>query len=289
MAQWVMGIDGGGTGCRAVLADGEGRVAGQADGGPANVMSDREGAVASILAVSLAALGGRDPADCVACLGLAGAEVTDANGWLPGRLPFARAVVVQDARTALQGALGDVDGIVAAIGTGSVFMRRYEGEVMVIGGRGPVLGDEASGAWCGKRLLSRTLRAHDGVERRTALTDAVLDRMGGVGGIIAFARTAGGAEFAALARDIAGNADDPAASDVLAEGEAHVSTYIARLQPPDQALPVAFTGGLGPIYATRLGGRWQVRPPLGTPLDGALSLARGLLARPALVEPGGRA
>ena len=115
MAQWVMGIDGGGTGCRAVLADGEGRVAGQADGGPANVMSDREGAVASILAVSLAALGGRDPAHCVACLGLAGAEVTDANGWLPGRLPFARAVVVQDARIALQGALGDVDGIVAAI------------------------------------------------------------------------------------------------------------------------------------------------------------------------------
>ena len=57
-----------------------------------------EGAVASILAVSLAALGGRDPADCVACLGLAGAEVTDANGWLPGRLPFARAVVVQDGR-----------------------------------------------------------------------------------------------------------------------------------------------------------------------------------------------
>ena len=56
MASWVMGIDGGGTGCRAVLADVAGRVIGRADGGPANVMSDRDEAVRTILGVTQAAL-----------------------------------------------------------------------------------------------------------------------------------------------------------------------------------------------------------------------------------------
>lgn len=273
MASWVMGIDGGGTGCRAVLADVAGRVIGRADGGPANVMSDRDEAVRTILGVTQAALAGRDPADCVACLGLAGAEVADAGVWLPPFLPFARAMVVQDAQTALQGALGDADGIVAAIGTGSVFMRRLQGQVTVVGGRGAVLGDEASGAWLGKRLLARTLRAADGVEDHSPLTRALLAGMGGVGGIIAFARTASGADFAARARILADNPADPAAMAVLDRADRHVAAYVARLQPPGEPLPVTFTGGLGPLFAARSGGRWPLSAPKGTPLDGALSLA----------------
>jgi glucosamine kinase len=39
-------------------------------------------------------------------------------------------------------------------------------------------------------------------------------------------------------------------------------------------LPVIFLGGLGPHYAERLAGRWQMRAPLGSGLDGALFLAR---------------
>lgn len=276
MTRWVMGIDGGGTGCRAVLADAGGRVLAQAAGGPANVMSDPEKALASVLAVAAEALAGRDGADCAACLGLAGADVAGAGEWMPARLPFARALVVQDAETALAGALGDADGIVAALGTGSVFSRRLGGAVETVGGRGAVLGDEGGGAWLGKRLLARTLRAHDGLERHSPLTRALLAEMGGVPGIIAFARQAGGADFAARARVLAEAPDDPAAAGLLAEADAQIAAYVTRLQPPGEPLAVTFTGGLGPLFAARLAPLWPQREPLGTPLDGALSMAFSL-------------
>ena len=44
----LLGLDGGGTGCRAVLTDAAGAVLGRAEGGPANIMSDPEGAVAAL-------------------------------------------------------------------------------------------------------------------------------------------------------------------------------------------------------------------------------------------------
>ena len=136
-----------------------------------------------------------------------------------------------------------------------------------------LLGDEASGAWLGKRLLALTLRAADGVEDHSPLTRALLAGMGGVGGIIAFARTASGADFAARARILADNPADPAAMAVLDRADRHVAAYVARLQPPGEPLPVTFTGGLGPLFAARSGGRWPLSAPKGTPLDGALSLA----------------
>ena len=48
---------------------------------------------------------------------------------------------------------------------------------------------------------------------------------------------------------------------------------IDRLQE-GRGLPVVFLGGLGAHYAQRLAGRWPIRDPLGSGLDGALLLAR---------------
>ena len=39
-------------------------------------------------------------------------------------------------------------------------------------------------------------------------------------------------------------------------------------------VPVVFLGGLAPVFARALAGRWDMRAPLGTALDGALILAR---------------
>ncbi|TNB92177.1 BadF/BadG/BcrA/BcrD ATPase family protein, partial [Paracoccus marcusii] len=69
-----LGIDGGGTGCRAAIADAAGRVLGRGQGGPANINSDPFGAVTSVLAAATAAMAqaGASPADLTAVLGLAG-------------------------------------------------------------------------------------------------------------------------------------------------------------------------------------------------------------------------
>src|SRR5690242_9551132 len=78
---YTLGIDGGGTRCRARLRDASGRLAGEAEGGLANVYQDFEGALRSIVetareACAAAGLAGDLLARCRAGLGLAG--VTDA-------------------------------------------------------------------------------------------------------------------------------------------------------------------------------------------------------------------
>lgn len=272
---FALGLDGGATGCRAVLADRDGRVLGRGEGGPANIMSDGEGALRNILMAADGALGGRAPQGVAAVLGLAGANISGARDWLGPMLPFGQARVVHDAVTSVAGALGEADGIVAAMGTGSVFSRRIGAEVVSIGGWGLVLGDEASGAWIGRRFLSHALRARDGLAPATALGEGMVARLGGPAGVVAFARAATAADFAALVPDILAAAGDPGADAVLAAADAEVALAIGRLQS-EPALPVVFTGGLGPSFAQRLAGRWPLRAALGTSLDGALLLAQRL-------------
>ena len=146
----VLGIDGGGTGCRAALAAASGRVLGRGSGGPANIHTDLEGARRNILqAVERAfADAGRGPeliASTDAVLGLAGANVGDYGKRLTAMLPFRRSVVESDAEVSLEGALGNCDGAIAALGTGSVFLSRIAGRRRRIGGWGFMVGDLGSG------------------------------------------------------------------------------------------------------------------------------------------------
>ncbi len=269
-----LGIDGGGTGCRAAVADAAGRILARAEAGPANIASDLSGAARNILTAAAQAAGqaGGRLEDLVAGLGLAGANAAGVSGALSDLLPFARLRIVTDGVTAVIGALGEADGIVAALGTGSVFGVQRGGAVRQIGGRGLALGDEGSGAWIGRSLLSRALRAVDGLAPMTPLLAAVVQEMGGDDRVVAFSLTARPADYAALAPRILAS-DDPAAQAVMAAAAADVAQAIGALQATP-ALPVVFLGGLGPAFAARLAGRWPQRAAQGTALDGALLLAR---------------
>lgn len=273
----ALALDGGGTGCRAVLIGPDGQEIGRGTAGPANVNSDRDGALAAILQASGQAMAGQaNPAQVSAVLGLAGAEVSGARDWLLPHLPFHRARVVQDAVTAMVGALDGADGIVAALGTGSVYARRHQGADLVVGGRGPILGDHGGGNWLGRQVLSHALRAADGFRPMTPLLADLLERMGGISGIIGFAATARAADFAAHARPVVEQVStDPAAQAIMTEADAAVAASIDRLQP-ETPLPVAFNGGLGRIFAARLAGRWPIIEAKGSPLDGAILMAREL-------------
>lgn len=278
-----LGVDGGGTGCRAAVADGSGRVLGQGAGGPANIWTDPDGALASILAAARQALEAAapraDPADVVAGLGLAGANVSGMAERLAPRLPFRRSRIESDAAAAVRGALGSGDGVAAAIGTGSVFGSQRDGVVRIIGGWGFQLGDHASGMALGRALCVEALLAHDGETGMTPVLAALLAEKGGPAGLVAWGKEARPADFAGLVPRLlaAEAAGDPAAGAILRRADGEVARAIDRLMAEGEA-PLCFLGGLGPVFALRLAERYGplVRPALGTGLDGALALARTL-------------
>lgn len=273
-----LGIDGGGTGCRAAVADVSGRILGTANGGPANIASDPDTAAQNILAAAIAAVSDAvGPAsvaenlpNLTAVLGLAGANIPEYVTRLAARLPF-KARIETDAVIAVKGALHDGDGVIAALGTGSVFASQRAGKLRHIGGWGFVLGDEGSGAWLGRALLAQTLRAADGFVPLTPLLQEITDEMGGRNGIVAFGFTARPSDFAAFAPRITASTD-PAALALLAMAEHEIGAAIALLQA-DAPVPLVFLGGLGQIFAPRFT-RWEIGAPLGNGLDGALWLAR---------------
>lgn len=272
-----LGVDGGGTGCRVALADGQGRVLARAEAGAANIASNPEGALANILTASrsaaMQALGTADDAALGrirAGLGLAGANASGAALWLGAHLPFAATRIETDAVTAVKGALGQADGIVAAMGTGSVFAVQTHGHVRQIGGWGFWLGDEGSGAVLGRALLARALRAFDGVVPMSPLLQSVLEEFATPDKLVGFSLTARPGDYARFAPRLL-DSDDPAALTITADAVAQVRATIAALQPKT-VLPMTFIGGLGPAYAQRISD-WPQRQAQGSALDGALMLA----------------
>ena len=271
-----LGIDGGGTGCRAAVADQSGAILGRAEAGPANIASNLPAARDAILTAAQGALHkafghARDMAQLHAGLGLAGANAAGAPGQLRLALPFARIRIETDAMTALRGALGTNDGIVAALGTGSVFAVRKDGKARQFGGWGLTLGDEGSGAWIGRAALRMALQAVDGIVPDSAFLQDLRARHDDPAGVVRFATGASAADFAALARVVLAS-EDPAALAIMDRAVADVRAMLDHLRQGN-ALRVTFIGGLGPAYAARLSDISQCAP-LGSPLDGALSLAR---------------
>lgn len=283
--QLFLGLDGGGSGCRAAVADAGGRVIGRGESAPANVWSDPDGALASIVAAARAAMAaadaGEDLSRVTAVLGLAGANVPGTGEALAPRLPFASARIEWDAPMALKGALGPEDGITAAIGTGSVFGAQRRGAARMIGGWGFLIGDRGGGARIGRAALETAILAHDGLTTQTPLLRQLLADHGGPAGIVGFGRSAAPADFARLVPQVlaAETAGDPAGRTIMAGAEAAVAAAIDALQA-DGPLPVCFLGGLGPEFARRLASRYpgMIRPAAGTGLDAAVAMARGALA-----------
>jgi glucosamine kinase len=280
---FYLGIDGGGTGCRAAVAGADGLVLGEGAGGPANVFSDPEGARASVLDAATAALAaagvGAGLGEVVAVLGLAGANVRGRAARVAEGLPFARVRVVSDALISARGALGAEDGVIAAMGTGSVFAAQRDGAVRTIGGWGFLLGDQASGARLGRSLLEAALLAHDGLAPGSPLLAEVVSEAGGPEDLVAWARGAAPAEFARFAPRMIAAAEggDAGAAAILDGAVADAAAAIDLLLAPGEGA-VCFLGGLGGFYADRLGRRYgaRIRPARGNALDGALALAREL-------------
>lgn len=263
MADYILGIDGGGTSCRAAVADAGGTILGQGRSGAANILTDPDNAIASIVAAAKAAF--RDAglaedglAAASAFLGVAGTNAGDAARYVRERLPFRHTDIDSDGLIALEGALGDGDGAVAILGTGSIYMARRDGTTRYIGGWGFIVGDVGGGARLGHALLQEALLCHDGVRPVTAVTRAALDEFGGEpGAIVEFAREAKPRDFGHFAPLVFDHAHDgdPRATALLAEAAAAVTESLDALMPLAGAPRLCLLGGLAPLYPPLLAER----------------------------------
>ncbi|MCX7645240.1 MAG: hypothetical protein N2Z62_08100 [Rhodobacteraceae bacterium] len=291
-AELVIGIDGGGSRCRAAVAAADGRILGRGEAGPANVASDFAGALANLAAAVASALAaaGRTAAGVAAVhAGLAGvmrpADAARVAAALPevalgGRAPPGGVTVTDDRPTTVAGALAGRDGAVAAVGTGSFVALARGGALRCVGGWGAAVGDQASGAWLGRRLLERTLLWHDGLAARTPLLAATLARFGGDPvALIAFAAAARPSGLAELAPGVADAAEagDAAGLSLMQEGAdyLHLALDALGFGALGAGEVLCLAGGLGPRYACQLREdlRARLAPPAGDALDGAVRLA----------------
>lgn len=284
MVDLVIGVDGGGTGCRAAVAGRDGRILATGAGGAANVLTDRAGALKSIrtaidAAIAAAGLSKDTLQRAGVLLGLAGSNVGDTADFVEAALPAGRVAVVSDGLIALEGAIGNGDGAVAILGTGSIFFARQGETVRSYGGWGFIIGDFGSGASLGRAALAATLLAHDRIIPASPLTLRLIAEFGGVPGpMVEFARTASPGDFGRFAPAVfaAAEAGDAVGLDIVRKAAAAVDLALDRIVA-DGAERIALLGGLAPLYPAYLDARLHSR--LVAARDNALAGAVALAGR----------
>ncbi len=178
--QLVLGVDGGGTKTRAVVAVAGGRVLGEGIAGPSNPLRVGIGHAASAIreAVDMACTGAavRRVDIEAAEIGLAGVrreDIRERMREMLSGLGFGALEIVTDADIALFGVTGGAAGVVLIAGTGSICCGvNARGKRMFAGGWGPVAGDEGSGSWIARRGLQAATKSWDGRGAPTQLVKA---------------------------------------------------------------------------------------------------------------------
>lgn len=279
----LIGVDGGGTGCRAAIGTRADGILGRAAGGRANASTDPEMAARNVAStVAAAALQAGIPESAlhraIAHIGLAGVMTRADAQRIARGLPYASSTVTDDRLTAVIGALGDDDGFLVSVGTGTIIASARGGQYRFVGGWGFHVADQASGAWLGRAALEQVLLAHDGVIAHSDLTRAVFATFGDdPNAIVTFTLSAQPGDYATHAPAIIdfARSGDPLATALMGKGADFLRHALGALgfQP---GATICLTGGVGPHYTAFLpdGFLSGLAHPRGSALDGAFHLAR---------------
>jgi glucosamine kinase len=258
MTSIVIGIDGGGSKTRAMVADEQGTMLGDVVGPASAVRPGRvdesAGVIAAVVRDALASCEMTHVLPRVLCVGVAGVgrETERQELWqaLVSSEVADEVVIHSDFSVALDDAFGDGPGVLLICGTGSVaFGRSPTGTTARCGGWGPAFGDEG----IGRKALSVVAAASDGREPETALTGAVLTaaQVNELPELIGWAAAATPSLLASLAPVVMTVADagDLRANSIVSlaveELSLHIRALARQLFVDERAsLNVALTGGM---------------------------------------------
>jgi len=282
MAALYLGVDGGGTGCRARLEDGDGSVLGAGLAGPATTRLGLDAAMAAVETAAAAALkeaGVEDWSKVHAGIGLAGIGRKGALAALLARPHrFASIALASDGVIACIGAHAGRDGGIVICGTGSVGLARVEGRDIRLGGYGFPISDEGSGADLGLQAIRLALRASDGRLESSPLLHAIMARFADDAmEAVAWMDQASATDYATFAPLVMRHADQgDAMGRRVVQGAAEQIDGLVRALAERGAQRVALIGGLSSAMEPWLAPdvRRRLTPVLADPIAGAIHLAR---------------
>lgn len=293
--QYLVGVDGGGTGTRVLLANHHGVEIGRGCAGPSGLMHGAVPAWKSILIaieVAFADAKVEMPAletIAIAC-GLAGVNnaqwAKEFEGANPG---FGGLVSETDAGTTLLGAHQGKAGIIIALGTGSVGEVMYaDGSRREVGGWGFPSSDEASGAWMGLRAINHVQHVLDGRSQDDAFSQALISFCGGGrDAVFTWLADATQTRFAQLAPLVIEHAPcNPTAQKIMLDAGIEVAK-MANALDESKVMPIALCGGLAEAMLPYLPNDLRVRviKPFGDSVDGALILVKSKFLNKTLSQP----
>lgn len=283
--QLFIGIDGGGSKCKARLENAAGQLLAEVVAGPANPATDYAQTIDSILsaceqALFKAGFSVKQLALCHVVAGLAGVNVPrvlrQMENW---RHPFAHFRVTTDLHIACIGAHNGADGAILITGTGTAAFASVHGEQSLFSAQGFPLGDRGSGAWLGWQGICATLDVLDGLMPHSALTQSICRRFGVSSNTDLISCCIGykAADYGQLAPLILQQQQlgDPYACEIVARGLTYITALLQRLQQAG-ATRISMIGGLAEPLKALLPPQLQhgISPVQGQPDVGAAVLAR---------------
>lgn len=249
-----IGIDGGGTKCRASIMTADLQVLGTGVGGPANPFHGVQQAKDSIrtaaeLALIDAGLPSSAMGELIAGAGLAGVNVPSLyevmSAW---EHPFKEMHLTTDLHIACLGAHNRDEGAVMICGTGSCGYSFVGDQSLFLGGHGFPIGDQGSGAWMGLEAIKAILLASDDLGPKTSLSETIGEFLQASGVMIVDrlfgAKQGDYAKFAIFVVDAA-DAGDAVATKIVKEGAAYMSGVARKLWATNPGR-MSIIGGLAP-------------------------------------------
>ncbi|WP_404426720.1 BadF/BadG/BcrA/BcrD ATPase family protein [Thalassospira australica] len=279
-----LGIDGGGTRCRARIVNNSGDTLGEATRGGANTRLGIDHVFGEIIAAATMALkesGLPDDrlSDLHAGLGLAGLPLERERKLAESyKHPFASACFATDAYTACLGAHDGGDGGILIVGTGTCGQAIVADRELALAGWGFEISDIGSGARIGRSAIETALLAHEDLVMPSELTRAVMLHFNNnPEEIVAFAEKARPADYGAFCPMVfdADSHGDSAAAAII-DVAATANRNILRKLQEFGAKRLSLMGGLAEQMAKRMPDdiRSHLVPAHNDALHGAIIMAR---------------
>lgn len=234
---YVIGVDGGGTSCRARLQTVEGQILAEGESGAANIRLGLDLAWLHIAeaidsALKAAGLTRTILPSTSAGLGLAGVLTEkDVLATLNSALPFGSLMVASDAHVACLGAFAGDDGAIQIAGTGSSSYIISHGQGRQVGGWGFALDEKGSAASLGRDAAKAALNALDGLAPESPLTRALIALFGNGAAVVDWSESATPAQYGGLSPMVFDHArqGDPVALALLENVAGEIELYIRHL------------------------------------------------------------